>query len=150
MVPKSGESRFIGESWQRSMPRRLTRAFAVCTHKYGSRRRVWPKIRHLAPLDGCACAFEELSLQRTKSTIISWDGSFSGVMFFCSSTWCRSRVWHSLEILPFVDCIWATSWQNQQNDYVPRASTQSGQLMAKECALGTGKLPRRLAQGQYG
>ena len=27
--------------------------------KYGSRWRVWPIIRHLAPLDGCACAFEE-------------------------------------------------------------------------------------------
>ena len=26
---------------------------------YGSRQRVWPKIRHLAPLDGCACVFEE-------------------------------------------------------------------------------------------
>ena len=27
---------------------------------YGSRRRVRQKIRHLAPLDGCACVFEEL------------------------------------------------------------------------------------------
>ena len=27
--------------------------------KYGSRRRVRPKIWHLAPLDGCACAFEQ-------------------------------------------------------------------------------------------
>ena len=27
--------------------------------KYGSRRRVRPKIRHLAPLDGCTCVFEE-------------------------------------------------------------------------------------------
>ena len=27
--------------------------------KYGSRQRVGPKIRHLAPLDGCACAIEE-------------------------------------------------------------------------------------------
>ena len=27
--------------------------------KYGSRRRVWSKLRHLAPLDGCACAIEE-------------------------------------------------------------------------------------------
>ena len=27
--------------------------------KYVSRRRVRPKIRHLAPLDGCACVFEE-------------------------------------------------------------------------------------------
>ena len=25
--------------------------------KYGSRRMVWPKIRHLAPLDDCACSF---------------------------------------------------------------------------------------------
>ena len=27
--------------------------------KYGNRRRVRPKMRHLAPLDACACAFEE-------------------------------------------------------------------------------------------
>ena len=27
--------------------------------RYGSRRRVRLKIRHLAPLDGCTCAFEE-------------------------------------------------------------------------------------------
>ena len=27
--------------------------------KYGSRPRVRPKIKHLAPLDGCACTFEE-------------------------------------------------------------------------------------------
>ena len=27
--------------------------------KYGNRGRVWPNIRHLAPLDGCTCAFEE-------------------------------------------------------------------------------------------
>ena len=31
-----------------------------CSHmKYGSRRRVRPKIRHLALLDGCACMFDE-------------------------------------------------------------------------------------------
>ena len=41
-------------------PRSLARAFAVRTHiKYGSRRRFRSKIRHLAPPDGCACAFEE-------------------------------------------------------------------------------------------
>ena len=27
--------------------------------KYGSRQRVWWKMEHLAPLDGCACVFEE-------------------------------------------------------------------------------------------
>ena len=35
----------------------------------GSRRRVRPKIRHLAPLDECACAFKKMSLRRTKSTM---------------------------------------------------------------------------------
>ena len=29
--------------------------------KYGSRRWIRQKIRHLAPLDGCACVFEECS-----------------------------------------------------------------------------------------
>ena len=43
--------------------------------KYESRRGVQPKIRHLVPLDGCTCGFE-VSLWQTKSTIISWDGSF--------------------------------------------------------------------------
>ena len=44
---------------------------SLFTHmKYGSRRWVWPKIRHLAPLDGCECMFEEC-LQKTKSTRIS-------------------------------------------------------------------------------
>ena len=44
--------------------------------KYGSRRRVQPKIRRLIPLYGCACAFEKMTLRRTKSTIISWAGSY--------------------------------------------------------------------------
>ena len=49
---------------------------SLFTHmKYGSWRIVWPKIRHLAPLDGGACVFEEW-VRRKKSTIISWHGSF--------------------------------------------------------------------------
>ena len=33
---------------------------SLFTHmKYGSRQRVRPKIRHLAPLDGCICAFQK-------------------------------------------------------------------------------------------
>ena len=43
--------------------------------KYGRKRPVWPKIRHLAPLDGYVRDWR-MSLRRTKSTI--WDGSFSG------------------------------------------------------------------------
>ena len=42
--------------------------------KYGSRRRVRPKIRHIAPL----------SLRRTKSAIISWDGSYGPWLFVYS------------------------------------------------------------------
>ena len=44
--------------------------------KYGSRRRVRPKIGHLAPLDGW-----KMSLQRMKSAIISWDGSIYLFMY---------------------------------------------------------------------
>ena len=41
--------------------------------KHGSRRRVRPKIRHLAPLDGCACAFEEWVYgRRTVTVILPW------------------------------------------------------------------------------
>ena len=47
--------------------RRLRRACAVSSEpslfahmKCGSRRWVGPKIRHLAPVDGCVCSFEDL------------------------------------------------------------------------------------------
>ena len=44
--------------------------------KNGSRRRVQPKFRHLAPLDGCAVhAVWRTSLQRMESIVISRDGS---------------------------------------------------------------------------
>ena len=50
---------------------------SLFTHmKYGSRRRVQPKIIHLAPLHGCTCAFKEwVYSKEAKSTTISWDGS---------------------------------------------------------------------------
>ena len=41
--------------------------------KYGSRWRVRPKIRHQAPLDGCACAFEEWIIEDEKChNLVSW------------------------------------------------------------------------------
>ena len=45
--------------------------------KYGSRRRVQPKIRPLAPLDGCACAFEEWVYGGRKKchNLMSWPKS---------------------------------------------------------------------------
>ena len=44
--------------------------------KYGSRQRVQSKIRHLAPWDGWACAFQERVYRGLlKSTVISCDGS---------------------------------------------------------------------------
>ena len=36
---------------------------------YGSRRRVRPKLRHLAPLDGCTCAFTE---DEKSHNLMSW------------------------------------------------------------------------------
>ena len=55
---------------------------SLFTHmKYGStcRRRVRPNIRHLAPLDGCACGFEEWVYGGRYSAIISWAGSIVNV-----------------------------------------------------------------------
>ena len=66
--------------------------------KYGSRRRVRPKIRHLAPLDGCACGFEELSLRRTKSAVISESAHFVS--------------------LGEITIIWSKSWENLFYVYV--------------------------------
>ena len=40
-------------------PRSLAKPSLFAHMKCGSRQRVRPKIRYLAPLDGCACAFEE-------------------------------------------------------------------------------------------
>ena len=41
--------------------------------KYGSRRRIRPNIRHLAPLDGWACAFEEWITEVEKHhNLMSW------------------------------------------------------------------------------
>ena len=41
--------------------------------KYGSRRRVWPKIRHLAPLDGCACGLKnEFTEDEKYHNLMSW------------------------------------------------------------------------------
>ena len=54
---------------------------SLFAHEYGSRWRVLPKIRHLALLDGCTCAFE-VSLWRTKSAIISRDGSITFSVIF--------------------------------------------------------------------
>ena len=57
--------------------------------EYGSRRRVPPKIRHLAPLDGCRCAIEKKSWWRMKSAIISWAGS----------NWEKNSLWWNLYFL---------------------------------------------------
>ena len=59
--------------------------------KSGSRRMVRPKIRHLAPLDGCACVWR-MSLRRTKSTIsheLAQLKSHTGILCF---TW-NSMSW---------------------------------------------------------
>ena len=44
--------------------------------KYGNRRRVQPKIRHLVPTGWMRMRVWRMSLRRTKNAIISWAGSF--------------------------------------------------------------------------
>ena len=88
--------------------RRLRRACASaqshqshrCSHtwRYGSRRRVRPNIRHLAPLDGCACAFEEWiyggqKVPKSHELANLLDSSSSPVVSIRSRVWSqRSRI----------------------------------------------------------
>ena len=63
MSPKVYLSQLMRLWYLSHRDQRLRRAFSsepslFAYTKYGSRRKVWPKIRHLAPLDGCACVFE--------------------------------------------------------------------------------------------
>ena len=87
--------------------------------KYGSRRRVPPKIRHLAPLDGCTCTFEEW-IWRTKKyhnlmTWLKWTNLYSELwytlrgfsLFLCQTI----RYYHIAEHQNLVK-IWATPWEN--------------------------------------
>ena len=73
--------------------------------KYGSRQRVWPKFRHLAPLDGCAYEFDEMSLRRMKSAIILWAGSY---IFYEKTCSCLSEaayiVWVNSHICYISHC----------------------------------------------
>ena len=120
--------------------------------KYGSRQRVWPKIRHLAPLDGCACAIEEwkyggwkvpkgptknqtsslvgwlrmrvwkMHLQRMKSAIISWAGSYvlgMSVLYnvaTCTTDWFPHHIWASsweiMALFILCKCIFQTGMCN--------------------------------------
>ena len=92
--------------------------------KYESRRRFRPKIRHLAPLDGCACAFEEWVYGGQK---VPWHGMAQLVnnqpsthlssgfppltLKESDGTFCM--LWFILIVIS------ATSWQNQQYDCAP-------------------------------
>ena len=53
---------YLSHRWQR----RLRQPLLFAHMKYGNRQRVRPKIRHLASLDGWACAFEEWAYGRRK------------------------------------------------------------------------------------
>ena len=53
---------------------------------YGSRWRVRPKIRHLASIGWLCMRVWRMGLQRTKCTIIWWDGSI--LLFLDTCNWC--------------------------------------------------------------
>ena len=58
-IPKYEMERNWASSWWNLSHRWPAKASLFAHMTYGSRWRVWPKIRNLAPLDGCACLFEE-------------------------------------------------------------------------------------------
>ena len=71
--------------------------------KYGSRRRLRPKIRHLAPLDGCACAFEEWDYDKWTDSMLSITSTL-----FARSFRRRFFAYHYAVNHPHANIIW--SW----------------------------------------
>ena len=52
--------------------------------RYGSKRRVQPKIRHLAPLDGCTCTFEEWVYGGRK---VPWSFDYKNLLWLWGRDW---------------------------------------------------------------
>ena len=96
----------IGDQWKlrqacASVHSPLPSLFAY--KKYGSRRRVWLKFRHLAPLDSCACHLK-MSLRRMKSAIIS---TWHILLLFplVPEVSCDFLLWHSLKNFSFFSSV---------------------------------------------
>ena len=54
-------------------PRSLTRAFAVRTHEVWKKMKGLRKIRHLSPLDGCACVMKnEFTEDEKYHNLMTW------------------------------------------------------------------------------
>ena len=68
------------------------------THmKYGSRWSAWPKIRYLAPLDGCTCMFEEWVREDEKChnlvTRINCYALIANFEYLTSEFLCKNSAW---------------------------------------------------------
>ena len=71
--------------------------------KYGSRQRVRTNIRHLAPLNGCACAFEEWiyggqKVPKSHEWAHFWFHGLLLFFFFVPEEHYHLWLWYSLEI----------------------------------------------------
>ena len=99
---------------------------------YGSRRRVRPNIRHLAPLDGCACAFEEWVYGGRKVPQ-------SHELAHFEVSWLSLQYYMYTEDKRNATLTWAASWQNQRNDCaLNEDADQPGHTL---CAQWIAKVP---------
>ena len=73
-----GDQRRLGQACAPTQSRQSL----CCSHTFGSRQSVQPKIRHLAPLDGCPCAFEEWVYRRRKVPYLMAQMEMAGLFFF--------------------------------------------------------------------
>ena len=102
-------------------PCSLTRAFAVRTHDVWKQTKSPTKNQTSSPTGLLCMRFWWMSLRRTESPIISWDGydifrSFLSVHMASNIAFTVMFNWK-----------WAASWQNQQNDCMPsKDSDQPG------------------------
>ena len=104
---------------------------------YGSRRRVRPKIRDLAPLDVCACVFEEWIYGGKKVPKSHELAQIAVNTCICAPLLDKnsSDTLKTTIINLNLQIIWAASWQNQQNGMcalrrqISLASAQSDQSL---------------------
>ena len=107
---------------------------------YGSRRRVRPKIRHLAPLDGCTCVFEEWIYRGQKvpksHEMAQMVSSFK--QWFYSTMWLKS-CWEVFHQSYFLITFPSTNNTFVSADFLQAqcrgAAGLAGQIISKSCSF---------------
>ena len=112
----------------------MDRQTVRCSHtKYGSRRWVRPKIRHLAPLDGCACTFEKWVYRGWKVTLSNELTQI--IVTLCQERAKTSSTVHKSVVTSMMLRIFCRSWSCYLIKQNPWCCCQLGNAKYKPCFL---------------